>query len=79
MQSAEQRLRLVTARRIVGRKKVGDRVYTYEYYTLPLNIYLPRSFVERWGTEFVVLRDDEKGIVVVMPRKVAEEQGIKIK
>ncbi len=73
-----QKIRKVTARRIVGKKSVKEKVYEYEYYTLPLNIYIPRSVIEKWGTEFVVVRDDEKGTITIMPRKLAEEQGIKI-
>ncbi len=67
--------RLAVARKIIGRKKVKDKVYTYEYYTLPLNLYLPKSMVEKWGTEFIVERDDEKGIITIKPKKLEESKG----
>ena len=74
----QPRVRKVEARKILGRKSIKDKVYRYEYYTLPLNLYIPRNIIEKWGTEFVILRDDEKGVITIMPRKLAEEQGIKI-
>ena len=71
-------VRKVVARKIVGKKNVKDKTYQYEYYTLPLNIYVPRNIIERWGTEFVIVRDDESGVITIMPRKLAEEKGIKV-
>ena len=67
--------RLAVARKIIGKKKVKDKIYTYEYYTLPLNLYLPKSMVEKWGTEFIVERDDEKGIITIKPKKLEESKG----
>lgn len=67
--------RIAVARKIIGRKKVKDKIYTYEYYTLPLNLYLPKSMVEKWGTEFIVERDDEKGIITIKPKKLEESMG----
>lgn len=72
-----QRARVVHVKRITGRKSIKDRQYTYEYYTLSLNLYIPKDVVERFGTEFVVVRDEEKHTISIMPKKVAEEQGIK--
>lgn len=68
------RRRTVTARRMVGKKAIKDRVYQYEYYTLPLNLYLPKSMVEKWGTEFVVERDEEKGRILIYSTKSTEKQ-----
>ncbi len=65
--------RKVTARRMVGRKAVKDKVYQYEYYTLPLNLYLPKSMVKKWGTEFMLERDEENGRIVIVSAKVIEE------
>jgi hypothetical protein len=70
--------REVTARRIVGKKYVKNKTYSYDYHTLSLNIYVPRNIVEKYGTEYVVLKDEETGIIVVMPKKLAEEKGVKI-
>jgi len=66
------RVRTAVARKIIGRKVVRGKEYTYEYYTLPLNLYLPRSVVEKWGTEFIVERDDEKGIITIKPKKAVQ-------
>ncbi len=76
--SSQLRVRKVEVRKIIGRKNIKDKTYQYEYYTLPLNIYIPRNVVERWGTEFVVIRDDESGTVTIMPRKLAKEKGFKV-
>lgn len=60
--------RNVTVRKVVGRKVIKDKVYTYTYYTLPLNLYIPKNVIERWGTEFVIERDNEKGTIVIRPK-----------
>ncbi len=59
----------VTVRKVVGRKTVKDKVYTYTYYTLPLNLYIPKNVIEKWGTEFVIEKDDEKGTIIIRPKK----------
>lgn len=66
------RRRTVTARKITGKKTVKDKVYQYEYYTLPLNLYLPKSMVEKWGTEFIIERDEEKGRITIYSAKSVE-------
>lgn len=65
--------RKVTARKIVGRKVVKDRVYQYEYYTLPLNLYIPKSMVEKWGVDFILERDEENGKIIITSVKLAEK------
>ncbi len=60
--------RSVTVRKVVGRKVVKDKVYTYTYYTLPLNLYIPKNVVEKWGTEFIIERDNEKGVILIRPK-----------
>ncbi|MEM0014805.1 MAG: hypothetical protein QXX81_06165 [Zestosphaera sp.] len=67
------RRRKVTARRIVGKKVVKDKIYQYEYYTLPLNLYIPKSMVERWGVDFVLERDEENGRITITSAKLAEK------
>lgn len=67
------RRRTVTARKMVGKKAIKDKIYQYEYYTLPLNLYLPKSMIEKWGTEFVVERDEEKGRIVIYSTKSSEK------
>jgi hypothetical protein len=63
------RRREVKVRKISGRKSVRGKTYTYEYYTLPLNLYIPKSMVERWGEEYIIERDEEKGVIVVKSKK----------
>jgi hypothetical protein len=72
------RARIVEVRRIIGKKHVKSKTYSYDYYTLSLNLYVPRNIVEKYGKEYVVIKDEENGIITVMPRKVAEEKGINI-
>lgn len=43
--------REVEAKRLVGKKQVRGKVYEYEYYTLPLNLYIPKSMVEKFGKD----------------------------
>jgi len=74
--SKKIRVREVEVRRIIGKKNVKNKTYSYEYYTLSLNLYVPRNIVEKYGYEFVVIRDEDKGIITIMPKKLAEEQGI---
>ena len=63
------RRREVRIKRISGKKIIRGRVYSYEYYTLPLNLYIPKSMVERWGEEYVVERDEEKGTIVIRSKR----------
>jgi hypothetical protein len=78
MNQVKQRVRVVTVRKITGKKSIKDKVYTYEYYTLSLNLYVPKDVVERYGAEFVIIKDEEKNIITIIPKKIAEEQGIKV-
>ncbi|MDK6029311.1 hypothetical protein QPL79_08045 [Ignisphaera sp. 4213-co] len=70
--------RVVEARRIIGKKHVKDKTYSYDYYTLSLNLYVPRNIVNKYGKEFVVVKEEETGIITIMPKKIAEEKGIKV-
>jgi len=60
--------RVVEAKKIIGKKVVNGKVYEYEYYTLPLNIYIPKSVVERFGTKFIVRIDEESGTITILPQ-----------
>jgi hypothetical protein len=73
-----KRVRVVSAREIKGRKVIGEKVYEYVYYTLPLNLYVRKNVIEKWGKEFVVESDPDNGIVVIKPKKLAEQEGLKI-
>lgn len=66
------------ARKITGKKSIKEKTYTYEYYTLSLNLYIPKDVIERFGPEFIVLKDEEKNTISIVPKKIAEEQGIKV-
>jgi hypothetical protein len=60
--------REVEARRLTGRKVVKGRTYQYEYYTLPLNLYVPKSMVEKFGTKFYLQVDEESGMIIIRPK-----------
>ncbi len=76
--TSKLKIRRVEVRKIIGHKNVKNKVYNYEYFTLSLNLYIPRNIVERFGTNFIVIRDEEQGTTTIMPQKLAEERGIKI-
>jgi len=61
--------RVASARKVIGRKTVNGKTYTYEYYTLPLNMYLPKEMVRRWGTDFIVERDERNGRITIISKK----------
>ncbi len=63
------RRREVKVRKISGRKSVRGKTYTYEYYTLPLNLYIPKSMIEKWGEEYIIERNEEKGVIVIKSKK----------
>jgi hypothetical protein len=60
--------REVEAKRLVGKKSVRGKVYEYEYYTLPLNLYIPKSMVEKFGTKYMLEVDEDSGIITIKPR-----------
>lgn len=78
LETSKSKIRRVEVRKIIGRKNVKDKVYSYEYFTLSLNLYIPRNIVEKFGADFIIIRDEEQGIITIMPQKLAEKKGIKI-
>ena len=64
--------RIVVAKEIKAKKKRGEKVYKYSYYTLFLNIYVPKHIIEKYGKEFVVVIDKDLGIVNVYPKKLED-------
>lgn len=60
--------REVEAKRLVGKKLVRGKVYEYEYYTLPLNLYIPKSMIEKFGTKYMLQVDEESGTITIRPR-----------
>jgi len=71
--SKHMKIKHVRVKRVVGRKEVKGRTYVYEYYVLSLNLYIPRSIVEKWGEEFVVIKDVNRGVITIVPKKLAEK------
>jgi len=61
--------RTVEARRIMGKKVVKGKVYHYEYYTLPMNIYVPKSMIEKFGSHYELSLDYERGYILIRPKK----------
>jgi len=59
--------RVVEVKRLVGKKTVRGKTYEYEYYTLPLNLYIPKSMVEKHGTKYYLQVDEENGIITIKP------------
>ncbi len=60
--------REVEAKRLIGKKLVRGKVYEYEYYTLPLNLYIPKSMVEKFGTKYTLEVDEESGTITIKPK-----------
>jgi len=60
--------REVEAKKLVGKKNVKGRSYEYQYYTLPLNLYLPKSVVEKFGTKFILQIDEDNGTIIIKPK-----------
>jgi hypothetical protein len=64
--------RVANAKKIIGKKVVNGKTYTYEYFTLPLNLYLPKAMIERWGTEFIIERDEGSGKITIISKKALD-------
>ena len=69
-----ERVRLTRVREVVGKKVVKDRLYTYTYYTLSLNIYIPKHVVYRYGKDYIVIINSETGEIRAIPKKLYEEK-----
>ncbi len=68
--------RTVRVREIRGKKTLKGRTYEYVYYTLPLNIYVRKNVIEKWGPEFVVESDPDKGIVIIYPKALNRQEVV---
>lgn len=64
-----RKIKEIKARKMIGRKTVRGKQYTYEYYTLLMNLYLPKRYIEKWGTEFTIEIDENEGTIVIKPKK----------
>ncbi len=74
MERRIERVRDAHVREVVGKKVVKDKLYTYTYYTLPLNIYIPKHIIHKYGKEYVVIINSETGEIRAMPKKLYEEK-----
>ena len=68
------RKRYVKVREVLGRKVVNNKEYRYTYYTLPLNIYIPKHIVEKYDRDYVLEIDPETGEIRAYPKKLMEEE-----
>ncbi|ALU11676.1 hypothetical protein EYM_03630 [Ignicoccus islandicus DSM 13165] len=66
------RRREVKVREVVGRKVVNKKEYRYTYYTLPLNIYIPKHVVEKYDKDYVLEINTETGEIRAFPKKLKE-------
>jgi len=69
-----KRVRKALAREVVGKKVVNGKTYEYTYYTLPLNIYIPKHVIQKYGREYVVIVNTETGEIRAMPKMLYEER-----
>jgi len=67
-----KRIRNALVREVEGKKVVKDKLYKYTYYTLPLNIYIPKHVVHKYGREYVVVVNTETGEITAMPKVIYE-------
>jgi len=57
----------------IAKKRYKNKVYTYPYYMLTIEKYIPKRIVQKYGLEYVVLFDPATGTVTAMPKKVYEQ------
>lgn len=70
-----ERVRDAQVREVIGKKTVKGKLYTYTYYTLPLNIYIPKHVVYRYGKDYIVIINSETGEIRAMPKKLYEKEN----
>ena len=66
------KVREVKLKKRVGKKNVNGKEYRYEYYTLPLLLYIPKQIAER--SDGFVLEYYDGGVFVLRP-KASKEGG----
>jgi len=67
--------RVVEVKKLVGKKTVKGKTYEYEYYNLPLNLYIPKRMVQKYGTKFFLHYDLESGVITLTPAGGESEQA----
>ena len=78
MESRDIKIRDAHVREVVGKKVVKDKLYTYTYYTLPLNIYIPKHIVERYGQKYKVVVNRETGVILLYPEGITCDKAFNI-
>ncbi|MEB3798066.1 MAG: hypothetical protein G5Z42_04500 [Caldisphaeraceae archaeon] len=68
--------REVKVKELKGKKDINGKSYEYDYYTLPLNLYVKKHIVEKFGKEFIVEMDDRFGIICIKPKVLGDMIGI---
>ncbi|MDP8003315.1 MAG: hypothetical protein ACP5I6_03350 [Caldisphaera sp.] len=68
--------RKVRAKELKGRKDINGKSYEYEYYTLPLNLYVKKHIIEKFGKDFIVEIDDNSGVICIKPKPLESLIGI---
>ena len=59
--------RIVELKQVISRKTVNGKTYEYPAYTLPLNLYIPKSMVQKYGTKYLLQVDEETGTITIKP------------
>ena len=57
----------VKARPIKGKKIVKGKKYEFTYYVLPMMMYVRKHIIEGVGDEFIIERDNDRGVLLVYP------------
>lgn len=70
--------RIVEARKMIGKKIVKDKEYSYEYYILPLELYIPKEIIQRFGTKFYLQFNEETGKITIEPLGVKNDSTRKV-
>jgi hypothetical protein len=68
------RKRIAVAKEIIGKKNANGKEYRYTYYVLPLNIYVPKAIIQKWGREFVIEIDWDNEMIKVYPKAKSQNQ-----
>ena len=59
--------REVEVRKFIEQKTVNGKTYKYEYHTLSLNLYIPKQWIEKFGTKYYLLVNEESGVITIKP------------
>jgi hypothetical protein len=43
---------------------------------LPLNLYVKKHVIERWGNEFTIEVDEDTGVICVKPKSIGDLLGL---